>query len=105
MSQDEAPPYGLWGVSPRAAAEWRVLIRSLAVARTVACETGDPAAWWPEAREANAPPARGALEACRRCPAAGPCLSYALAADERFGIWGGTTPADRRAMRWREAEP
>ena len=105
MSPSEAPPYSVWGVPRRAAAEWHVLIRSLAVVRTVACETGDPAAWWPEVRHMNSPATRRAVEACRHCPAAGPCLAYAVAADERFGIWGGTTPAERRAMRWLAAEP
>ena len=28
------------------------------------------------------------------------CLSYAVAADERYGIWGGTLPEERRGIRW-----
>lgn len=88
-------------VVPRGAtAEWLALARALDAAGTVPCRTGDAAAWWPDARHVHSRPARAALEGCRRCPAAGPCLDYAMAADERYGIWGGTTPDDRRALRW-----
>jgi hypothetical protein len=41
-----------------------------------------------------------ALDACRRCHAAGPCLAYALAADHRYGIWGATLPEEGRELRW-----
>ncbi len=37
----------------------------------------------------------GAVAGCEVCPARGPCLAYALAADERDGIWGGLTRAER----------
>ncbi|HOW95084.1 MAG TPA: WhiB family transcriptional regulator [Mycolicibacterium fallax] len=36
---------------------------------------------------------------CRRCPVLRRCLDYALAADETYGIWGATTPGERRALR------
>jgi WhiB family redox-sensing transcriptional regulator len=36
-----------------------------------------------------------ALEICRRCPVQKTCAEYAITAREPFGIWGGTTPADR----------
>jgi WhiB family redox-sensing transcriptional regulator len=42
--------------------------------------------------------AQAALEYCRSCPVAGECLSYALDVRERHGIWGGTTPKQRRRM-------
>ena len=40
-----------------------------------------------------------ALDVCRRCAVAGDCLMFAL--DERLdhGIWGGTTPRERRRLR------
>ena len=66
----------------------------------VACQTSDAEAWWPERKEVDGLPARMAVAACHQCPASGACLDYALAADERFGIWGGTTPDERRALRW-----
>ena len=93
------PDRNLWAVPRRAAAEWLRLFRSLSEAGPVACETGDVAAWWPDSRHLHAPSTNVAIAACRRCPAAEPCLSYAMAADERYGIWGGALPAERRRMR------
>lgn len=66
----------------------------------VPCQTGPTEAWWPDARSARASNARVAVAGCRRCPVTDACLDYALAADERFGVWGGTLPEQRRAMRW-----
>jgi WhiB family redox-sensing transcriptional regulator len=34
-------------------------------------------------------------------PVAGMCLAYAITADERFGIWGGLDPEQRRSLRRR----
>lgn len=35
---------------------------------------------------------------CAACPVTTECLSYALANREPFGIWGGTTEAERAKM-------
>jgi WhiB family transcriptional regulator, redox-sensing transcriptional regulator len=40
---------------------------------------------------------------CLRCPVLGECTAYALAADERYGVWGGLTPAERDRLRRRRA--
>ncbi|MET9450189.1 WhiB family transcriptional regulator [Streptomyces cinerochromogenes] len=37
-----------------------------------------------------------AQEICRRCPVRVPCGSFAAASDQRYGVWGGHTEADRR---------
>jgi WhiB family redox-sensing transcriptional regulator len=39
-----------------------------------------------------------AKEICLHCPVLDECRSYALAAQEAFGIWGATTPQERRAI-------
>jgi WhiB family redox-sensing transcriptional regulator len=47
----------------------------------------------------------------RPCPLLSQCLEFALVNNERFGVWGGTTPEERRGIRkerreekaWREA--
>lgn len=40
----------------------------------------------------------GAAKAvCGRCVVRSECLSYAIAAGERYGIWGGLNPQERRA--------
>jgi hypothetical protein len=35
---------------------------------------------------------------CGRCPVMQQCTSYALAAKEPYGIWGGLTPEHRRQL-------
>jgi WhiB family redox-sensing transcriptional regulator len=35
---------------------------------------------------------------CFACPVRENCLEFALAAGERFGIWGGMTPQERRYL-------
>lgn len=39
-----------------------------------------------------------AKQECARCPVRTECLTYALEQGEDHGIWGGTTPAERRAL-------
>jgi WhiB family redox-sensing transcriptional regulator len=36
-----------------------------------------------------------AVHLCKKCPVLKLCLDYAMTAREPYGIWGGTTPADR----------
>lgn len=36
---------------------------------------------------------------CRRCPVARECLDYALETGQDTGVWGGTTPLERRQLR------
>lgn len=35
---------------------------------------------------------------CQVCPVMGQCVEYALDIREPYGIWGGTTEADRKAL-------
>ncbi len=46
-----------------------------------------------QAREARA------KAVCATCSVRQPCLDYALANDERYGIWGGMTDVERRNLR------
>jgi WhiB family redox-sensing transcriptional regulator len=39
-----------------------------------------------------------AIAICRRCPHQDECLQWALDTRQGYGIWGGTTPAQRRIM-------
>ena len=39
-----------------------------------------------------------AREVCAQCPVMERCLDYALKNEERHGMWGGATPAEREDM-------
>jgi WhiB family transcriptional regulator, redox-sensing transcriptional regulator len=41
---------------------------------------------------------KAAKQVCQRCPAREECLAYALENDERFGVWGGLSAPERRAL-------
>jgi hypothetical protein len=56
----------------------------------------DPEWWWPETVNDSCIPV--AIAICFQCPLVDKCLAYALNAKEREGIWGGTTPAERRQL-------
>lgn len=59
------------------------------------CAQTDPEAFFPNKGGSN----REAKRICARCDVREDCLAYALAHDERFGIWGGTSELDRKAIR------
>jgi hypothetical protein len=63
-----------------------------------ACRQIDPDLWFADSsRRIHA----RAASICDRCPVRRPCLAWALVFDERFGVWGGLSPAGRRALRRR----
>lgn len=40
-----------------------------------------------------------AKQLCKGCPVVAACLLHALASDERFGVWGGLTDAERQRIK------
>ncbi len=65
-----------------------------------ACLDEDPELFFPEGEsERYQRQIDAALEVCGICPVVDDCLSYALEADQRTGIWGGTTGEQRRRIR------
>lgn len=46
----------------------------------------------------NGEPGLKAKRVCAGCPVQAACLQYALETDQRWGVWGGTSPLERRAM-------
>jgi WhiB family redox-sensing transcriptional regulator len=40
-----------------------------------------------------------AKQVCRRCPVLTECLAWALTTGQDFGVWGGTSEDERRALR------
>lgn len=56
------------------------------------CAQTDPEAFFPE--KGGSP--NDAKRICCSCPVQDACLEYALAHDERFGVWGGLSERERR---------
>ena len=61
------------------------------------CAQTDPEAFFPEKGGST----REAKRVCMSCDVRPECLSYALANDERFGIWGGLSARERRKLKRR----
>jgi WhiB family transcriptional regulator, redox-sensing transcriptional regulator len=63
------------------------------------CAQTDPEAFFPEKGGST----REAKRICQGCEVRSECLEYALAHDERFGIWGGLSERERRKLKRRPA--
>lgn len=61
------------------------------------CAQTDPEAFFPEKGGST----REAKKVCTQCEVRAECLDYALAHDERFGIWGGLSERERRKLKRR----
>jgi WhiB family transcriptional regulator, redox-sensing transcriptional regulator len=61
------------------------------------CAQTDPEAFFPEKGGST----REAKRICSGCDVRAECLDYALAHDERFGIWGGLSERERRRLKHR----
>ena len=61
------------------------------------CAQTDPEAFFPEKGGST----REAKKVCVGCDVRPECLEYALANDERFGIWGGLSERERRKLKKR----
>jgi WhiB family redox-sensing transcriptional regulator len=79
---------GLMGIGEVDAQSWQE--------RALCAET-DPEAFFPEKGGST----REAKKICTGCEVKAECLEYALANDERFGIWGGLSERERRRLRRR----
>ncbi|MBA9002496.1 MULTISPECIES: WhiB family transcriptional regulator [Thermomonospora] len=65
------------------------------------CRGADPELFYPinYSVPVMAEQVRAAKSICARCPVRAECLDWALRAGEPDGIWGGTTPEERRYLR------
>lgn len=59
------------------------------------CAQTDPESFFPEKGGST----REAKKICTGCEVRSECLEYALANDERFGIWGGLSERERRRLK------
>lgn len=62
------------------------------------CAEVDPELWFPEQPGDRA---RAAKAICAECPLRARCLDVALADSSLLGVWGGTSAAQRQALRAR----
>jgi WhiB family transcriptional regulator, redox-sensing transcriptional regulator len=80
---------------PLRPSDWRPIVASnqewqeLAECRTIPVEMFFP----PAEQEGDE-----AKSICQTCSVKDPCLEFAISAGERFGIWGGLTPQERRSL-------
>jgi WhiB family redox-sensing transcriptional regulator len=78
-------------LSAEPASEWRSL---------GACLTADPDLFFPisSAGPGKAQTSQAKI-ICTTCRVLQQCLSFALETDQAHGVWGGTSPEDRQALR------
>jgi WhiB family transcriptional regulator, redox-sensing transcriptional regulator len=73
---------------------------------SAACRHVDSELFFPVSRRGRAEAeARQAKAICARCPVRRPCLAYALATRQAYGIWGGYDDEERQALRRQQQEP
>ena len=65
--------------------------------RDALCSQTDPEAFFPEKGGST----RDAKRICAGCDVRTQCLEFALANDQRFGIWGGLSERERRKLKKR----
>jgi WhiB family redox-sensing transcriptional regulator len=63
------------------------------------CATTDPELYFPPKGLQASIEIRMAKALCDTCPVKSECLTYALAAGEGYGIWGGLTTNERDRLR------
>ena len=68
---------------------------------TQACISVDPEMFFPEDYD-EVGAAERAKAVCKGCPLTLDCLKYAMSDASLDGIWGGTTPRERKNMRRRK---
>lgn len=68
---------------------------------TQLCSQVDPELFFPEDYE-DRKAVHSAKKVCSECPLTTACLTYALSNPELDGVWGATTPRERKNMRRRK---
>lgn len=69
-----------------------------ALTKRALCADTDPELFFPDDRGGGVTGGE-AKKVCARCPARDECLVWALATNQRFGIWGGKSPEQRAEIR------
>jgi WhiB family redox-sensing transcriptional regulator len=67
-----------------------------------ACRSADPELFFPVSETGPSTADMATAKAvCARCPVCSECLAFALATRQTHGVWGGTIPGERTALRKR----
>lgn len=66
-----------------------------------ACSGMDPNVFFPVDEGRSASSALQAKSVCRGCPVRGACMHWATTVSVDYGVWGGFTGDERRALRFR----
>jgi WhiB family transcriptional regulator, redox-sensing transcriptional regulator len=71
-----------------------------------ACQSADPELFFPisEAGQSVTQIA-GAKAVCAGCGVRRECLTFALVTGQPYGVWGGTSPEERQALRKKARAP
>jgi WhiB family redox-sensing transcriptional regulator len=72
-----------------------VAIETLPWMQQARCLYAEPDTFFPEKGGST----KEAKRICAGCEVRAECLEYALANDERFGIWGGLSERERRKLK------
>ncbi len=86
IADDDHEPHDdvLWGVfADQGDLSWR---------QRALCSQTDPEVFFPEKGGST----KDAKQVCAHCEVREQCLQWAIAHDERFGIWGGLSERERR---------
>lgn len=59
------------------------------------CSQTSPDAFFPDKGQ----PTAAAKRVCATCPVQAECLEYALANNERYGVWGGLSERERHVLK------
>lgn len=66
------------------------------------CMGSDPDAWFPALNQGRTKELVNVRKLCMSCPVQKECLTYAVANPDLQGIWGGSSPRERRLIRLRQ---
>lgn len=78
--------------------EWEVMDDRSSLWDDALCNQSDPETFFTDGEAATQKKAKAAAAICKKCPIESECLEYALEHEIHWGVWGGLTARQRRAL-------